>query len=112
VLRFDSGEDAKKAGYLGANLSARHTRIYAGKWNGKDLRWEYEDLEKRSSVLERVFPMAVHYKNADGNSIPFRYLNDAAKATSTLTTQANAIRNSIETGKPCRSGHVWYKGRS
>ena len=52
VCRFESATDAANfTGINGSHISscARHDRWYTGKLNGRRLRWEFEDIDKRKA---------------------------------------------------------------
>jgi hypothetical protein len=54
VYRFDSTTDAEiHTGIIHIGDSVRHDRWYAGKLNGRRLRWEFEDIDKRNSQKNR-----------------------------------------------------------
>ena len=56
VYRFDSATDAAKyTGICRGHISscACHDRWYTGKLNGRRLRWEFEDIDKRNSQKNR-----------------------------------------------------------
>lgn len=112
VSRFGTIEDAKKI-CIHAGCSANHTRLYAGKLNGKQLRWEYEDPIIRSEQTPRTYPLAVHYKIGDC-AVSFRTKKDAAEAMCgrfSSKSYASEITDCILTGRICKNGLRWFRGR-
>jgi hypothetical protein len=120
VYRFDSGTKAADATKINDShifACATHKRPSAGKKDGRELSWEYEDPVERAKYdrdLPRKPKKPIYYmKNGEKNS--FKTVRDASRITRgkyAVVTQWEAITASIKTEdetKLCKDGHKWFK---
>ncbi|ABU43703.1 homing endonuclease [Paramecium bursaria Chlorella virus NYs1] len=119
IFRFDSATDASdKTGIQQSHISdcARHNRWHAGKLNGKQIRWEFENIDKRNAQKERPKMIgAVYYINDDGHKILFTTMKRASEETCGKhrpRTHHLYIKASAESHPdfkiPCKNGLIWY----
>jgi hypothetical protein len=119
IYKFNSANEAEKTlNISGINECIKHDIWHVGTLNGKYLRWEYEDIHKRSSQKERKSLKKagskgnkIYHIDNDGNKIEFNTIVSAAKATCgvfAVRTQANSISESIQNNQKCKCGHIWF----
>jgi hypothetical protein len=117
-ISIDEAADNTKIARSNINMSALHDNWYAGKKDGKWLRWEYKDPTKRAMMPERPQQkkklIKLYYIGIDGFEHGYTSIVDAAKDTRgshSLSTQKKYINLSLDSNGNimCKANKIWYK---